>query len=140
LKSIRDSIRNLHNPAGSEDGIGLVEIIIAMLIFSIGISVAIQTLPVSNVSTTRSRNITLATNLAQEKIEELKAVPFSHADLAAGGHTDPDNPLERHFTRSWNVTDDVPLTGMKELDVTVSFNAMSADSSVTLTTYITSRR
>jgi Tfp pilus assembly protein PilV len=137
LKSInREKLEILRR----DDGIGLVEIIIAMLIFAIGIAAAIQTLPVSNVSTTRSRNITLATNLAQEKIEELEAVPFGHADLAAGSHTDPDNPIDRHFTRSWNVTDDIPITGMKELDVTVSFNAMSADSSVTLTTFITSRR
>ena len=140
MKSINEKIKERKSVIGSDDGVGLVEIIIAMLIFAIGISAAIQTLPVSNASTTRSRNITLATNLAQEKIEELSGVPFSHADLVAGTHTDPDNPLEVHFTRSWNVVDDIPITGMKEVDVTVSFNAQSADSTVTLSTYITSRR
>lgn len=140
MKSINKNRMGKAGMIRSEDGIGLVEIIIAMLIFAIGISAAIQILPVSNASTTRSRNITIATNLAQEKIEEMSGVPFSHGDLAAGTHTDPDNPLKEHFTRSWNVVDDVPLTGMKALDVTVSFNAKSADSTVTLTTYITSRR
>lgn len=140
MKLTEADMKNKKRILSSEEGIGLVEIIIAILIFAIGISAAIQILPVSNVSTTRSRNITLATNLAQEKVEELAAVPFGHAELAAGTHSDPDNPIDRHFTRSWNVTDDIPLTGMKQLDVTVSFNAMSADSSVTLSTYITSRR
>ncbi len=124
----------------SEKGIGLVEIIIAILIFAVGVSAAMQTLPVSNASTTRARNISIATNLAQEKIEALSAIPFSNSDLAAGSHVDADNPIERHFTRTWQVADDIPLNDMKEVNVMVSFSSGSADSSVTLTTYLTSRR
>ncbi|HMA77239.1 MAG TPA: hypothetical protein VKO43_08020 [Candidatus Krumholzibacteriaceae bacterium] len=124
----------------SEEGIGLIEIIMAILIFAIGITAAMRILPVSNFSTTKSRNITFATNLAREKIEELSAVPFDHSDLASGSHTDPENPLQNNFTRSWNINDNVPVSGMKEVNVTVSFNSRSSDSSATLTTYITSRR
>lgn len=124
----------------SEKGIGLIEIIIAMLIFAIGISAALRMLPVSNKATSRSRNLTRATNLAQEKIEELMATPLNHADLNAGNHTDVNNPIDLHYSRSWNVTDNVPVTDMKRVTVTVSFNTGSADSMTTLTTYLTSRR
>lgn len=124
----------------SQKGIGLVEIIIAILIFAIGISAAIRTLPESNTATTRSRNLTIATNLAQEKIEELMGAPFSDAQLNAGAHSDPRNPLERIFTRTWSVTDNVPLTDMKRIAVTVTYTSGSDDNSVTLTTYLTSRR
>jgi type II secretory pathway pseudopilin PulG len=124
----------------SEKGIGLIEIIIAMLIFGIGISAAIRTLPVSNKAASRARNLTMATNLAQEKIEELMSIPYASADLSAGGHVDPDNPLDRIFTRTWNVTDNTPLTDMKQIDVTVSYDTDNPDNAVTLTTYITSRR
>ncbi len=124
----------------SQKGIGLVEIIIAILIFAIGISAAIRTLPESNTATTRSRNLTIATNLAQEKIEELMGAPISDAQLNAGSHTDPHNPLERIFTRTWNVADNVPLMDMKRVAVTVSYTSGSDDNSVTLTTYLTSRR
>ncbi len=124
----------------SEKGIGMIEILIAMLIFGIGITAAIRTLPVSNRAASRSRNLTMATNLAQEKIEELMSIPFVSADLAAGDHVDPDNPLDRIFTRTWSVTDDVPLAEMKRVDVTVSYDSDSPDNSVTLTTYLTSRR
>jgi len=124
----------------SEKGIGLIEIIIAILIFGIGITAAIRTLPVSNTATTRARNLTVATNLAQEKIEELMSFPYSSADLNAGDHVDPDNPLERIFTRTWNVTDNVPVTDMKRVIVTVTYTSNSGDNSSTLTTYITSRR
>lgn len=124
----------------SEKGIGLIEIIIAMLIFGIGISAAIRVLPLSNRAVSRARNLTKSTNLAQEKIEELMSIPFASADLSAGGHVDPDNPLDRIFTRTWNVTDNVPVSEMKQIDVTVSYETDNPDNSVTLTTYITSRR
>lgn len=124
----------------SEKGIGMVEILIAMLIFGIGISAAIRTLPLSNRAASRSRNLTMATNLAQEKIEELMSIPYDDGDLTAGDHVDPDNPLDRIFTRTWSVTDNVPVTDMKRIDVTVSYDTDNPDNSVTLTTYLTSRR
>ena len=90
--------------------------------------------------TTRGRNITIATNLAAEKVEELMSVAWGAADLNAGTHNDADNPIDFHYQRSWDVTDDVPMEGMKRVRVTVSFPTASNDSSVTLDTYITSRR
>jgi len=124
----------------SEKGIGLIEIIIAMLIFAIGITAAIRTLPVSNTATTRARNLTMATNLAQQKIEELMGATFNEAALAAGDHNDPDNPLERIYTRTWTVTDNDPVNDMKSVTVTVTYLSGNVDNSVTLSTYLTSRR
>lgn len=125
----------------SNKGVGLVEIIIAMLIFAVGITAALRTLPESNRATSRSRNLTVATNLAQQKVEELMGIPFSNADLDAGDHTDPDNPIETIYSRVWNVTVDAPLADMKQVIVTVTYESGdSEDNSVTLTTYLTSRR
>lgn len=124
----------------SEKGIGLVEIIIAMLIFAVGITAALRTLPDSNRAASRSRNLTISTNLAQEKIEELMGMPFTNTDLDAGDHKDPLNPLDTHYNRIWTVTDDQPLPDMKSVTVTVIYDGGSKDNSVTLTTYLTSRR
>jgi prepilin-type N-terminal cleavage/methylation domain-containing protein len=124
----------------SQKGITLIEIMIAVLIFGVGISLAIRTVPESSVITTRGRNITIATNLAAEKVEELMSVSWGDADLNAGTHNDADNPIDFHYTRSWDVTDDVPMVGMKRVSVTVSFPTSSTDSTVTLDTFITSRR
>lgn len=125
----------------SEKGVGLIEIIIAMLIFAIGITAAIRTLPVSNAATSRAKNLTTATNLAQQKIEELMGTPLSSADLSAGAHNDQDNPLERIYTRTWNVTDNDPIADMKTVTVTVVYESGSSnDNTVTLSTYMTSRR
>lgn len=124
----------------SQRGVGLIEIVIAMLVFAIGISAALRALPDSNVATTHARNISIATNLAQEQLEILSGTPYNGADLTAGNHVDPRNPLNRHFTRTWIVADNTPINGMKRVAVTVSFNSVKADSSVTLNTFLTSRR
>lgn len=124
----------------SNRGISLVEIMIAILIFGVGITAAMRTLPVSNRATTRARNLSLATNLAQQKIEELMNLPMSAADLAGGAHSDPENPVDRIFTRTWVVADNSPIADMKRIDVRVVWTADGDDNAVSLTTYVTSRR
>ena len=124
----------------SQSGIGLIEIVIAMLIFGIGITAALRTLPDSNFATMRARNVSVATNLAQAKIEALMGTSLTSADLSAGTHNDPLNPLQRIYTRTWTVADNSPITGMKRLAVTVTYAGRGNDRSVTLTTYLTSRR
>jgi hypothetical protein len=106
----------------------------------VGITAAIRTLPVSNRSTTRARNLTTATNLAQQKIEELMGVPYNDAQLGAGTYNDADNPIERIYTRTWTVTDNDPIQDMKTVTVNVTYLSGSKDNTVTLSTYITSRR
>jgi prepilin-type N-terminal cleavage/methylation domain-containing protein len=124
----------------SQKGVGLIEIVIAMLIFALGVTAAMRTLPESNRATMRAQNMTEATNLAQERIETLMGSPFSDPDLTAGDHVDPQNPVERIYTRTWTVADNTPISGMKRLAVTVSYTAHGNDNSVTLNTYLTSRR
>ncbi|MBN2184215.1 MAG: type II secretion system protein [Candidatus Krumholzibacteriota bacterium] len=124
----------------SEKGAGLVEIIVAILIFGVGISAALRILPSSNRAATRAGNLTVATNLAQEKVEELMSFPHSSTDLSSGVHTDPDNPLDIHYTRNWTVVNDSPVPDMKTLTVSVSYQTSSKDSVVTMSTYLTSRR
>ena len=124
----------------SEKGVGLIEIIMAILIFGIGNTAALRTLPVSNTATSRSQNITKATNLAQEKIEMLMGNQVGSADLTAGNHSDPGNPINRIFTRTWTVVDDSPVADMKSVTVNVTYITGSKDNSATLTTYLTSRR
>ena len=124
----------------SQRGVGMMEVLVGIILFSIGLSLVMRVLPSANYVTTRSRNITIATNLAQQKVEDLMSIPYSSADLNAGNHTDANNPIENTFSRSWTVVTDDPVAGMKRVGVTVSFETGSSDSTVTLQAYITSRR
>lgn len=124
----------------NQQGTSVVEIMVALLIFGIGVVAATRMLPQSSAHTTHSRNRTTAVNLAQEEIEELMADGFLSADLAAGDHADANNPINNHFTRTWSITDNTPIQDMKLISVSVSFPASGADSSVTLRTYKSSRQ
>lgn len=124
----------------NEKGASVVEIMVALMIFGIGLVAAFRMLPQSSATTTHSRNRTTAVNLAQEKIEELMADGYESGDLAAGDHDDANNPISNHFNRTWSITDDTPITDMKSISVSVTFPASGADSTVTLRTYKTSRQ
>lgn len=124
----------------NEKGASVVEIMVALLIFGIGLVAAIRVLPESSAKTTRSRNKTIAVNVAQEKIEELMAAGYQHADLTAGNHDDPNNPISNSYNRTWTVTDDTPVIGMKLISVSVTFPTASKDSVATLRTYKSSRQ
>jgi type II secretory pathway pseudopilin PulG len=123
----------------SKDGIGLVEILVAMAILGLGITMVMRTLPDSSTATTRARNVSKATNLAQEKLERLMDTPYTDADLASGDHKDPDNPIEGAFTRTWTVQDDTPYTDMKRILVTVGYPTAKSDSTVTIDSIISAR-
>ncbi|HEX6790106.1 MAG TPA: type II secretion system protein [Candidatus Krumholzibacteria bacterium] len=124
----------------NEKGASVVEIMVALLIFGIGLVAAVRVLPESSAKTTRSRNKTIAVNIAQEKIEELMAAGYQAADLTAGDHDDPANPIRNHFNRTWTVTDDTPVEDMKTISVSVTFPTSGADSVATLRTFKTSRQ
>ena len=117
----------------------LVEIIVAMSIMGLGIVMVMRTLPDSSRATTQARNVSKATNLAQEKLEQLINTPYRDADLANGAHTDTENPIEGAFNRSWGVQDDTPYTDMKTVIITVSYPTSKSDSTVTINSIISAR-
>ena len=123
----------------SKDGFSLVEIMIALLIMAVGFSVTLRVLPDSNRITIRARNISKATNLAQEKVEQLQGLRYTDPALNVGTHQDANNPIEKHFSRSWHVKRNSPLAGMKTVRVKVNFPTEAADSSVTLE-FVVSKR
>lgn len=121
-------------------GASLVEIMVALVIFGIGLTMAMRNLPESNAKTTRSRNMSIAVNLSQEKLEDLMALPFTDGDLTAGTHNDPDNPIQGHYNRTWTVVDNTPLTDMKSVSVSVTFPTAGDDNVRTLRTFISARQ
>ena len=133
----RSAARRPEAALGSNRGVSLVEIMVALTIFTAGVAVAMRTLPEGNASTTKSRNMAVSTSLAEEKLEELMNFDYDDMNLSDGLHMDSQNPIDSHFTRSWNVTADSPVAGMKTLSVTVEYPPYGANDKVTLATAIT---
>lgn len=118
-------------------GFTIVEVMIALAIFSIGY-LAYSGLQISATkSNTKARWLTLAVTCATDRIEQLLDLPYTHADLAAGAHTlaeaadgidnnsdgridEPGESGPLAFT--WTVTDDVPIVNVKTINISISWS------------------
>ena len=107
-------------------GFTLIEVLIAMAIFSIGI-LAVGSMQLSNTKNNTTGNImTGATMLARQKIEELKNLDRSDLDTADG------NDTVGIYSRDW-VTDSVPGSSTAyKIIVTVSWTRRGPERSVVL--------
>ena len=127
------------NPAprlGNRAGFTLVEMMIALLVFGIGIVALARAIPSGMQTREKARRMSVATFLAKEQIESLRSASFEDAALAAGDHNDPDNPIRSHFRREWIVEDNTPIDGMKKVTVRVSFTTDTADSQAVVVTQL----
>jgi type IV pilus assembly protein PilV len=131
-------------PAKNDRGYALIEILIAIGIFSIGI------LAIANLQYRTSRNnttgnlITQATLLARAQIEEFKTVT-DVTTLDAGPFDDPNNPVDQNgdsggiFTRSWAVTNPAGGSNTRQVEMTVAWTRDGRNRSVVLTSIIRNR-
>lgn len=130
----------------AESGFTLVEVLVSMVIFSIGILAIINMQLLSASTNVKSRGMTEGIIVAQNTIETLSSLGFTHVDLtdrttganvgglgAAGlndfpqttadvdnaDHNDLSNP---NYSVFWNVQDDVPFTDTKTIRVIVRWN------------------
>jgi Tfp pilus assembly protein PilV len=108
---------------------------VALVIFGVGTIALLQLAPRSSQFAKRGRILSEATNLAQAKLEELRALPSADASLTAGTHVDAVNPIEHGYNRRWIVTSNTPVTGMRKVEVRVRFTTISPDSVAVVTTY-----
>ncbi len=120
----------------NERGFSLIEVMIALVIFSIGI-LAVAQLQFWNIRNNTTGNITtMATLLARQKMEELK----SRADVTTlNSDADADNPINADgsaggiFTRTWTVSNPLGGSTSRHLAVTVSWSRRGQNRSVVLT-------
>lgn len=110
-------------------GFTLIEVMITILVIVVGLlGVAGVAITVIN-GNTLAKEMTTATTLAQDKIEELKST--SYANITTGSDTQ-----QSIYTRTWAVTSDSPVTGMKTIAVSVAFSWKGATRTVTLKTMV----
>lgn len=118
------------------NGFTLIEVLIAMAIFSIGI-LAVAGMQLWNVKNNTTGNITTqATLLARAQMEQLKNV--SDVTTLASA-VDPNNPMDENgnaggiFTRSWVVTNPLGGNATRQIQVTVSWTKGGPMRSIVLT-------
>ena len=104
-------------------GFTLIEVLIVMSIFSIGILAVAAMQMTSTKGNASARRMTEATALAEKKIENLLQLPYDHADLdpTNNSHVSTQGP----YSVNWNVTEiDLDSDGTndsKKVKVTVGW-------------------
>jgi prepilin-type N-terminal cleavage/methylation domain-containing protein len=109
-----------------DSGFSLIEILIALSIFAIGI-LAVATLQVSALLESRnSADITQASNLASGQLEEIMHLPFLHSELDPASN--PHSKSSGKFLIQWLATHtDLNSDGVfesKTVDLTVSWKRL----------------
>lgn len=122
----------------NQDGLSLIETLIALAIFSIGI-LGVAQLQLWNVRNNTTGNITTqATMLARAQLEVLKNtedVTTLTSGADANNPINPDGTAGGIYTRSWVVTGaGVGGLAARQIEVTVSWNRRGQNRNVVLTT------
>jgi prepilin-type N-terminal cleavage/methylation domain-containing protein len=148
---------NLMSMSMNEKGFSLIELMIAVVVLGVAL-LALAQMQISALHTNFSaRDMTVATTLAQDKIEELQGIVFDDPDLAdtnpannaamtdpritsfhPADHEDPNNPISetggtagvRRYTRLWNIADNTPLQGVKTVVAYVCWGEINPDTTL----------
>ena len=113
-------------------GFTLIEVLVAMSIFSIAVlGLAVGATSVMRANQT-SYFVTVATNLAQDKVEELKGMTVSALPACSSytdtGCSDTSSTSGLTFTRSWQIIVNSPVAGVNRIDVKVDWTDYTSHS------------
>ena len=99
-----------------EAGFTIVELLVAIVILSIGLLGVAKMQGNSLFGDSFAYNVNQGTNLGQDKIEELVAMPYDDPELSLSTHEETSD--DGLYLINWIVTDG-PLAGTKEINLTV---------------------
>ena len=115
----------------SSAGFSLIEVVFALTFLAVGILAVAAMIPAGTRGVSQSRVITSGLMAAQVKLEQLRGTTF--IALTPGTFSDTTSV----FTRTWTVTDSIPMTGCKRIQVTSRWTDSRGTQSTTLTSYVT---
>ena len=116
----------------TEKGFTLVEIMVAICVFSIGM-LAVASMQVSGTQgTANAKWQTGATVWASDQMEKIISLPYDHPDLADGAHA---GVTEDQYAISWFVQDDDLVDNTKMITVTVGWDNLWIDRAISFVYY-----
>lgn len=100
-------------------GFTLIELFIALAVFSVGVLTLAVMIPSGAKKSDSSGQQTRASEFAAARAEELLDVSYSDDNLTSGTHTDDHNPYLNIYWVEWTVEDDQPITNCKRVTIKV---------------------
>lgn len=117
---------------GGASGFSLIEVMIALIVFSIGVLGLAALIPLGTSRIGKAGNQTRASALAAQRSEDLLTTPYGDGDLTDGTHTDAGNPFSGRYYVKWVVEDDQPIVSTKRVTVSVSKNSVNGPVEATI--------
>jgi len=121
----------IHAGAPDAGGFSLIEVVFALTFLAVGILAVASMIPAGTRGVTQSRVLTSGLMAAQVKLEELKGKDYT--TLTPGTFSDTTSV----FTRTWVVTDSIPMAGCKKIDVTSTWTDSHGTQTAQLSSYVT---
>lgn len=116
----------------NQRGASLIEILIAIAIFSIGTLAVVKMQTAAMRANTFSINLTEAViDLNQRKAEDLLALDYNDSALSSAAPHGPE--ASGIFSTIWQVTDNNPYLGAKRIVITTTWSDQSGNHTVTTT-------
>jgi type IV pilus assembly protein PilV len=118
----------------NEAGFTLIEVIVALTVIAIGLLGLSFVFPLSTREIGEAGVDVEALELCQAKIEDLHMLGFDDPLLDSGvQHADSLNPIDGIYVRTWEVYDDVPIQGCKQVEVTCAWDSYGSGEMVVTT-------
>lgn len=127
---MRRLIRPLSFKCRSERGFSILENMISMAIFSVGILSISMLFTQTMTFTHNSEKMSVATNLAKGKLEELRNTPY--ANIVSG--TDSETVDNVKYDFEWTVTNDSPVKGVRKVLMEISWTDLRKDHTIKIET------
>lgn len=118
--------------SGRGAGFGLIELLVALAVLSIGIISLAVVVPLGLNRVGDAGQHTRASELASQCAEQLLATPYQDEDLDPGPHVDPESPQAGVYHVKWSVENDQPIAACKRVTITVHRPSASAPPSARL--------
>lgn len=124
----------------SERGMSLVELLIALVVMTVGVLAIGGLFPAGSRGQLRDRMTSTANYYAQQKLEEMEGYAWSDANMTDGRHPAGSATENLGSSGQWHrfyqvTTMATPLDNLKRVDVTVSWT-LQGTRQVTATTYL----
>ena len=118
--------------ASTKAGFTLLEMILALVLFATGTVAAMDLFQRAQAGQTDGENVLIATHLAQRRLEELRNTTYGSLANEAKASVSSPSGFSR-FSREVAVT--TPYTNLKQVVVTVYWNAPGGETNVSVRTY-----
>jgi type IV pilus assembly protein PilV len=102
-----------------EKGLTLLEVLVAMVVLSLGL-LALAKMQITAIQVNAiSGRLSQGTAIAQDKVEQLMALPYADANLEVTTHTET---RPAGYTITWQVAQDALAVGVKTINLTVTWS------------------